>query len=570
MDSIKEKVSNLLGYFQNYINNFQIVEKHKNIFYFSKFTLEVNEFYEIYKFVHNLKENIFRSLIEQFKYCIKNLIVFENTNLTEKEKIMVIYSACFLNYYRKFCFNTDHTFEEYYDDSFMNLTKSYFKFDIINQQLFRVFCFYFFSKMQNEITALNYNKIKKLKNYYNYKKFFSEKNINVNNYTSNNMNVEEDEIDPDNKNKINSDEGGLLTYLISAKERMVDLVFEMRHKGYFPKICVNEINSMNIRLQKLSNMSTEELHNLGMFSEDYHIPNNIIYNNANINSFSNNIYNNKNKINENNNIENNININTINENYINNNSNFSTNEDKSNNTINTNASTSFSDNVIGGCINKTNEQQKFSNNFLNKNSAFKPNTNIFNIKSNNSENNNNMYSQRIINELTKNAVDDKTMGIIEAVAKKIDEKYLDNLINNSHKTVTIVKYFSCYIVEFTPELLQKIEPKNKDSLQNFCIKFIVLAKELYNTTMELFCTIYDLSYTNIDTFVDLSRNCGIQVKYAQGLYKMFKDYSILLLNEQNPFNDMKKILQILMDKQKFNWERTIKQKADEFTSFCKA
>ena len=119
-------------------------------------------------------------------------------------------------------------------------------------------------------------------------------------------------------------------------------------------------------------------------------------------------------------------------------------------------------------------------------------------------------------------------------------------------------------------MLQNIEPKYKDILKNFCIKFIVLAKELYNTTMELFCTIYDLSYTNIDTFVDLSRNCGIQVKYAQGLYKMFKDYSILLLNEKNPFNDMKITIQMLMDKQKFNWERTIKQKADEFTSFCKA
>ena len=51
---------------------------------------------------------------------------------------------------------------------------------------------------------------------------------------------------------------------------------------------------------------------------------------------------------------------------------------------------------------------------------------------------------------------------------------------------------------------------------------------------------------------------------------MFKDYSILLLNEKNPFNDMKITIQMLMDKQKFNWERTIKQKADEFTSFCKA
>ena len=100
MDIIKEKVSNWLSYCKDYVKDFHIVDQQKNIVYFSKFTLEPNEFYEIHNFVQTLKINIFRSLIDQFKYCVNNFLSFENQNLTEKEKVMVIYSACFLNYYK--------------------------------------------------------------------------------------------------------------------------------------------------------------------------------------------------------------------------------------------------------------------------------------------------------------------------------------------------------------------------------------------------------------------------------------------------------------------------------------
>ena len=125
------------------------------------------------------------------------------------------------------------------------------------------------------------------------------------------------------------------------------------------------------------------------------------------------------------------------------------------------------------------------------------------------------------------------------------------------------------MVEFTPEMLQSIEPKYKDILQNFCIKFIVLAKELYNTAMELFTTIYDLSFTNIDTFINLSRNCGIQIQYAESLYNMFKDYSTLLLEEKESKSNIKNILKKLFKQQKILWDKSIKQKANEFTTFYK-
>ena len=91
MESFKETLSSWFENFNEYINSFKVVEKQKNIFYFSKYSLILSDFYQIYVFVKTLKENIFRSLIEQFKYCVKSIIKFENESLTEKEKIITFY-----------------------------------------------------------------------------------------------------------------------------------------------------------------------------------------------------------------------------------------------------------------------------------------------------------------------------------------------------------------------------------------------------------------------------------------------------------------------------------------------
>ena len=192
---------------------------------------------------------------------------------------------------------------------------------------------------------------------------------------------------------------------------------------------------------------------------------------------------------------------------------------------------------------------------------------------NNNKINNNIYSKRIVSELIKSEVDNKTMEIIEEVSKIIDEKYLDKFLNNPSKIVTMIQYFCCYIVEFTPDMLTNICPQYKDVLKNFGIKFIVLAKELYNTTMEIFSTIYDLSYTNFDTFIDLTKDCGIQLQHAQGLYKIFRDYSITLFNEKKRkggnSNNIMNVLRKLFDQENQNWREIIKERANEFTKFFK-
>ena len=638
MESIKETLSNWLEGFQNYINSFTVIEKQNKIFYFSKFSLVLSEFYQIYSFVKTLKENIFRSLIEQFKYCVKNIIIFNNQKLSEKEKVIILYSSCLLIYYKKFCFDTNNSFEEYFDNDFIYTSSTTFGYQIVNQDLFKIFIFYYYSEIKKEIISLDYNNIKNLKKYYCYKennisgikhrnKIFNKDNkneipiknisnsistnISINNdyfpdpnillpkkkimkknyniipkdktINNNIINLKENEEENIEDNKINTNsqqenfgiQEQVLTYLTSTKERMVDLVFEIGYKGYFP-IFNKDIND---RLQQFHNISTQNINLENNKNEKASNKNDFPQIPKTLNVNKNSIH----SINKKTNINSINSINEVNQKLESNiNSFFSSGIFSSNNQNNLEKMNIEQDNknIINSYENKQNDKDiSINNSFISNDISaccnfeslynfYANNTN--NVDNNNSNNNNNnKYTKTIISELSKYEVDDKIIKIIEEVAKNIDSNHLDKMLNNSSKQVRVINYFSCYMVEFTPEMLQTIEPKYKEILQNYCIKFIVLAKELYNTAMELFTTIYDLSFTNIDTFINLSRNCGIQIQYAESLYNMFKDYSTLLLEEKESKSNIKNILKKLFKQQKILWDKSIKQKANEFTTFYK-
>ena len=417
------------------------------------------------------------------------------------------------------------------------------------------------------------------------------KNINGDldlNSKNNIINLNENEIEDDkidNSNTINNSsqkenfgfQEQVLTYLTSTKERIINLAFEMTYKGYFPIFNKN----INDRFQEFNNMSSNKFdivnkteENSSSINDFPQKPKTLNVNKNSINSI--NKKTNKNEFNTINNINQKLkpdvkhfsNQDTINfenphiknnEMEIENDLNNINDDDSHNNSKESekNVNNSFFSTDIYTCCNFESLYNYYANNS-------KDNTKIENISSNN---NNNKYTKTIIRELRKYEVDEQIVKIIEEVAKKIDSNYLGQTVNNSPKNVTLINYFSCYMVEFSPDKLQNIEPKYKDILQNYCIKFIVLAKELYNTAMELFTTIYDLSYTNIDTFINLSKNCGIQIQYAQSLYSMFKEYSTLLLKKKE--SNIKNILQKLFKQQKSLWDKSIIQKSNELTSFYK-
>ena len=622
MESMKEYISSWLKSFKDYINSFSFVEKEKNIFYFSKFSLDISEFFLIHDFIKKLKENIFKENMEQFKYCVKNIIIFNNQNnnkdLNEKEKIIILFSACLFIYYKKFRFNTNGSFDSYFDNDFILIAKNIFKFEIKNNEIFKIFAFYYFSIMQKQIQALDYTKIKNIKKYYNYSAL--EKNEEK----------EEENINMINGGTQNVNEGfqeQVLTFLISTKEKMLELVYTTnKNKNNINALFPEEIKDMNTRFQKLNNNLNFYIDNNEKKTEEK----NIIQINQNQNQINDSSSDTKSDmiiedvspqkiknfcINIKNN---NISLNNKNENLfkLDGNNNIINNNNVFGNETHSNKfslmQTDYSnDNHINftneNIFNKHNQKKPIIENYnsmylnLNKknplvenldlnlsnsnsNSLEKSFDSLFNFSSNSLNNINltnkdssNIYSKKVISELIKSEFDKNTMEIIEEVSKIIDEKYLDTALNTSQKTVCLIQYYCCYMVEFTPEMLQNICPKYKDILQNFDIKFIVLAKELYNTTMEIFSTIYDLSYTNFDTFIELTKDCGIQLEHAQGLYKIFREYSIMLLNEKKRKKNMNansnkyimNVLRKLFDNEYQNWTNIIKQKSNEFTNFFK-
>ena len=612
---MKDTISSWLKSFKDYINSFSFVEKEKNIFYFSKFSLDISEFFIIHEFIKKLKENIFKENMEQFKYCIKNIIVFNDPNnnnktLNEKEKIIILFSACLFIYYKKFRFNTNCTFESYFDNEFILLSKNIFKFEIKNNEIFKIFAYYYFSIMQKQIQALDYTKIKNIKKYYNYSALEKKEE------------KEEENINMINGNSQNANEGfqdQVLTFLISAKEKMLELVYiTNKNQKNINEQIPDEVKDMNARFQKLNN-------NLNFYIDNHE---NKINNKNNINHASDNNSDTKsdmiiedispqkpkdfninmnNKISRNNKNEILLNLEPKNNNIFSNESHsnkislmktdFSNNNKINNLTKENNFNINPNPNKINNylkqgknSINLKNKEDPLFNNLELNNSNSNSNSNSFSLEKsfdslfnfltienniNIINNSSNVYNKRIISELIKSEFDKKTMEIIDHVSKVIDEKYLDSYINNSQKTVHLIQYFCCYMVEFTPEMLQNMCPEYKEELKNFDIKFIVLAKELYNTTMEIFSTIYDLSYTNFDTFIELTTDCGIQLQHAQGLYKIFREYSIMLLNEKKKKKNMNNnkyvmnVLRKLFDNEYQNWNNIIKQKSNEFTNFFK-
>ena len=74
---LKDKLNTCVNYLKNKLNtseNYHLVETKRKIYYFSKFSLELNEFMEIYSMVKLVKENIFKNLLDTLKYCTKGKI----------------------------------------------------------------------------------------------------------------------------------------------------------------------------------------------------------------------------------------------------------------------------------------------------------------------------------------------------------------------------------------------------------------------------------------------------------------------------------------------------------------
>ena len=73
----REKLTNCFNFFKNKVvseENYQLIETKRKIYYFSKFSLDIDEFLNIYNLIRTIKDNVSKNMLENIKICIKGKI----------------------------------------------------------------------------------------------------------------------------------------------------------------------------------------------------------------------------------------------------------------------------------------------------------------------------------------------------------------------------------------------------------------------------------------------------------------------------------------------------------------
>jgi hypothetical protein len=176
MESFREKFCNCVKYLKNKITseqNYQLIETQRKIYYFSKFSLDLNESIKIYELTKNFKESLFRNMLELMKYCCKGkafIFISEVVTFTkpsdERTMLLSIFTVCYLHFYSNFSYEETFTFDSYFTQGLVNLCSKYNIF-INDMKKFKLFCYSFYCQIQKEIRTTNYSEIKRLYKYYN-------------------------------------------------------------------------------------------------------------------------------------------------------------------------------------------------------------------------------------------------------------------------------------------------------------------------------------------------------------------------------------------------------------------
>ena len=272
---ITECLKNIENKFKNTINKeIKIVESRKKITYYSVYTFDKEAFINIFNYIILIKQNYFKECIDILKYTVQNCVnVISTNNLSEKEKVLILFSACFLHYYSKFGYNISNSFEEFYTNEFNEVLKD-FHISILNYECFKQFSLSFYDKLKYVIqkNEIQYSDICKYYKYYNAQK------IEIKNPNSafipiqNNNPIEVLKYRLNQKNILKKK--NFLSKMVSVKEHLIDVVLELDKKNEFTNNKKEEIIEM---LKQISN-NTNSLINNEMENEEEKNKNELNYN----------------------------------------------------------------------------------------------------------------------------------------------------------------------------------------------------------------------------------------------------------------------------------------------------
>ena len=145
MESLKGKFSELMKCLEESIkpftnSSYKFIESQRNVFYFSKFSLDTNELYLIFSFIWKIKVNVFKKIVEHTKKIVNDVLVFNQVPpIQEKEKLLTIFSLCYLHYFSIFKYETNNTFDQYYNKNLADLVERY-KIIVKDEEIGRASC----------------------------------------------------------------------------------------------------------------------------------------------------------------------------------------------------------------------------------------------------------------------------------------------------------------------------------------------------------------------------------------------------------------------------------------------
>ncbi len=483
MYSLKEQLNKLSKYFQENLapitgDKCEFMDLQRNIFYFSKFSFVLQDFIKIFKFIRTIKENTFKKLIELNKETVRLYLDFPCATL-EKDKVIILFSLFYLHYYSYFGYDIHITFEQFFNQDLIFLS-SKFQIIIKDEMQFKNISFGFFTTFQSEIKNNSYEKIQYLKLFYNpslihnYNVFYQNNLFNWKSDQNTNLQLIN-----------NSPQKHLLTKLLVAKERIVNMVLAIKEK----KNGENFHQEAWSVIQKMSEISKEV--------------------------------------------------------YLKEMTEYDKKEHKSIFSIETNDNSSF--NQISTSIDS--------------NYSFYSNGSSI-------DNNYSFYSKRLLSELTKCEVSPQIQNLIDEISNKIEENYLDSLINNQYNcSINQIHPFLCYICEITPDFIRNI-PEYKDIKYDLTLKFIVPAINIYYSILEIYFSLCDLTYTNKDTFIYILNRQNFPEKYSKSVYHFCKKISESM--KENPDDikyKMENILENVFNKISIEWDNTFIDKVQELDHF---
>ena len=184
--------------FRNYCASpqaYQVVERQNKLVYFSAFNLDYSELESIYTLTKTVRKNIYRKLLDASKYTVRQFVTIASCN-SDKEKVLMLFSICFLHYYTLFSYDKCPSFKLFFSQDLIDFCVSR-GVVIDNMNQFKVYCYAFYHSICSELEQTDYNKVKAL----------YMKTQNTNSFLNNVVNT------------------SYIQPLVSTKERIVDLVY---------------------------------------------------------------------------------------------------------------------------------------------------------------------------------------------------------------------------------------------------------------------------------------------------------------------------------------------------------